>query len=159
MDWVGVWQAAAAGEMIVTAARLAGLGGQVTGKAVLPECLHSRVGFRQRVKGSQAGDAAGALAVLDGGCTQAGSQVGLRAEGIADAGDRARIGGLDAGGGALDMVIVSSPQNRCDSSSRRRRPAPPRNPPGSCRRAYCYAQGLHPVPGVRRHGRSRSRRF
>ncbi len=38
---------------------------------------------------------------------KAGSQIGLSTEGIADAGDGARVGGLDAGGGALDMVVVS----------------------------------------------------
>ncbi len=90
--------------MIIPAARLHGRGGQVTGQAVLPECLNGWIGFQGGIKSCQAGDPAGALAVLDGGHTQAGGQIRLRAIGKADLGDRARISGLDAGGGALDVV-------------------------------------------------------
>ena len=93
------------GEMVVPAACLHGLRPQVADEAVSPKRLDGGIGLGLQIEGGQAGNSAGTLAVLDGGCAQAGSQVRLSAKGIADIRDRTCVGGLDAGGGALDVII------------------------------------------------------
>ena len=75
-------------------------------QAILGEGSNGRVRLSSRVEGGQCCDPAGTLQGLDRIDAQAGGQVGLRAEGITQAGDRARVSGLDAAGGALDVVAI-----------------------------------------------------
>ena len=82
-------------------------GGQMTGEAVLPKSLHIRIGFLGWIESRQGGDAAGTAGHLNGKYPQAGCQVGLDAEGEQNAGDGTGVSGLDAGGGALNVVAVT----------------------------------------------------
>ncbi len=96
----------ATAEVIGALARQRGSRVGVTGETVLTKCLDGRVGFLGRVEGRQAGNAAGAAWILNSDDPQACGQIRLGAKGEPDTGDRTGIGGLDAGGGALDMIVV-----------------------------------------------------
>ena len=80
------------------------LGGEMTGKTVLPKDFYIWIGFLRRVEGPQGSDAASAARYPDGEYSKSGGEVGLDAEGIADDSNGTSVGRLDAGGGALDVV-------------------------------------------------------
>ncbi len=68
--------------------------------------MNHRIGFQRRVKHIQRCDARLRMFIHDCVHAKMGSQISLRTKRVADTGNCARIGGLDAGHHALDVMTI-----------------------------------------------------